>query len=84
MDVYKKNVQNTANEHETSKSENTNEAEDAECLLCQETYLNSSRGARRFRFISCSKWAHEESARVDTVINDDCICDFCSRYISVP
>ena len=48
MDVHKKNFHNNANEHETRKSEDTNEEEDTECIFCQETFLNSANGERWF------------------------------------
>jgi hypothetical protein len=74
MDVRKKNVQNTANDHETSKSEKANEEKDKGCIFFQETFLNSTSGEKWVRCMSCLKWAHEECARVDPVIN----YDFCS------
>jgi hypothetical protein len=80
----RKNVQNTANEHETCNSENTNEEEYAECIFCHETFLNSASGDRWVFCMSCSKWAHEKCAGVGPIINDDFICDFCSVYISPP
>jgi hypothetical protein len=46
MDVHKKNVLNVANGHETSKSEKTNEEENAECIFCRETFLNSASDER--------------------------------------
>ena len=59
----------------------TNEEENAECIFCQETFLNSASGERWVRCMSCSKWAHEECAGVDPVINYDFIrlCD--SSYL---
>lgn len=38
MDVHKDNVQNTANVHETSKSENANKAEKAEFIFCKKPF----------------------------------------------
>jgi hypothetical protein len=78
MDIHKKNVLNVANGHETSKSENTNEEENVECIFCQEIFLNSASDERMVHCMSCSKWAHEKSAGVDPVINNDFIYDFCS------
>jgi hypothetical protein len=73
MDIHKKNVLNVANGHEANKSEEEN----AECIFCQETFLNSAGDERMVHCMSCSKWAHVKSAGVDPVINNDFICDFC-------
>lgn len=53
MDIHKKNVLNVANGHEANKSEEEN----AECIFCQETFLNSANGERLVRSMSRSKWA---------------------------
>lgn len=58
IDVHKRNVHNSANEHETRKSENTKEEEDMECIFHQETFLNSAGGERLVHCMSPSKWAH--------------------------
>jgi len=57
INVQKKNVHNNANEHETRKSEDTNEEEDIECIFCPQTVLNSANGVRLFRCALRSKWA---------------------------
>jgi hypothetical protein len=46
-DVHKKHFHNNANEHETRKSEDTNEEDDIECIFCQET-LNFANGESWF------------------------------------
>jgi len=38
MDVHKENVQNIANVHEISKSENTNKAKNAEYIFCKKPF----------------------------------------------
>jgi hypothetical protein len=78
MDIYKKNVLNVANGHETSKSENTNEEENAEYIFCQEKFLNSAGNEKMVHCMSCSKWVYEKFGGFDPVINNDFTCDFCS------
>jgi hypothetical protein len=65
MDVNRENVQNTANVHETSNSENINEVEKADYISCQQTFFNSASGDRWVQCMLCLKWAHEEYARID-------------------
>jgi hypothetical protein len=83
MDARNENTQDTANEHEKNKSENTYVEEDEVCIFCQEKFLNSASLERRFRFMSFSKWAHEKRAGVDPLNSDDFICDCYSSWSSL-
>lgn len=49
MDALKEHIQDTANEHETNKSENMFVEENAVYIFCQEDFLNSASVERRFR-----------------------------------
>jgi hypothetical protein len=82
MDARNENIQDTANEHERSKSEYTYVEEDAVCVFCQGNFLNSVGVERRFLFMSFSKWAREKCAGVDPQKSDDFICDCCSSWSS--
>jgi hypothetical protein len=55
MDIHKKNVLNLANGHEASKIENTHKEENAECIFCQETFLNLASDERMVHCMICSK-----------------------------
>ena len=83
MDVLKENIQDTANGHETNKSENMYVEENAVCIFCQEDFVNSASVERRFRCTLFSKWAHERCAGVDPLTSDDFICDCCSPCSSL-
>jgi hypothetical protein len=84
MDVHKKNVQKTANVHETSTSEKAKEEENAECIFCQKNLFNFVSSDRWVHCMLCFQWAHEDHATVGPLINDDIMCGFCSPQISLP